>query len=240
MLAGRIRSLRFCCAARGLSRRWSSIQSCGVTFESLIPALFIGLFVLMAALAITSGIRGQKRARESLLRLAETMRLGLVEGPSKPFSGRPVPALAGNFRGREVRIHGYSTGSGKSRTHWIAISSPVRNAGGLSLRLSAENLFTRAGRKIGIQDVDVGDPEFDAKFCLKTNDAAYVRAALIPEVRRRAIEAWKTGAHGTISVEASEVKYAETGSFSRRQVVERFPALAEVVCDFGEIVDARD
>lgn len=193
----------------------------------------------MGGIAIAAGIRSQKKARENLSRLADTMRLNVIEGPAKPIVGRPAPTLAGEFRGRHVRIYSYSTGSGKTRTHWIAIAAKVRNTGGYTLAIAADNVFLKLGKLFGIEDVEIGDPEFDKRYRIKTSDKPFTRAALIPEVRNKVMAAWNAGARGTISVEKDEVKYAEIGSFTRQKAVERIPALAEIVCDFGEITEAH-
>jgi hypothetical protein len=108
----------------------------------------------------------------------------------------------------------------------------------MTLRLSKENVFTRAGRKLGIDDVETGDPAFDREFYLKSNKPDFIRVALLPEIRHRLLAAWGKGLRGSLSADASEAKYAEQGSFSDNKLCARFTAAVELVCDVGEVVEA--
>jgi hypothetical protein len=122
---------------------------------------------------------------------------------------------------------------------WCAISVSAPNPKRLTLRIAAENILTRAGHALGIDDVSIGDDIFDRQFYVKSNDPAYVRVGLLPEWRARMTALWEKGARGTISVEGDEVKYAEVGSFAKNAICERVPAAAELLCDLGEIVEAH-
>lgn len=180
-----------------------------------------------------------KKSRANLLKLAALLELNVIEKPARPIFGRPTPTLAGRYRGRDVRVFYYSTGSGKNRTQWVAISTKVNNPSGFSLKVSSENFLTRAGRTFGVGDVEIGDPAFDKRFYIKSDDADFTRAALIPEIRNKMTEAWSGGGRGAITIERNEAKYAEVGSFARKHIVERFQEMVEIVCDFGEIADAH-
>ena len=144
------------------------------------------------------------------------------------------------MRGRHVRIYNYTTGSGKNRTTWCALALAVRERGSFTLKISRENLFTRAGRMFGVDDVATGDERFDKEFYVKSNDAAYVQAALLPEVRSQIAEAWqKHGARGSFRIENGEIIYAETGSYSSRKICDRWPAMLDVAFTLADVVEAR-
>jgi hypothetical protein len=202
----------------------------GAVIFAAATAFIVGIFVL--------AIRQQKAARENLRKLAD--RLGLViSEPKKSFFSSSTPRATGNMRGRTVTVWSYTTGSGKNRVQWCAISASARNTSRLTLRVSGENFFTRVGRAFGADDVKTDDPAFDERFYVKSNDASYIRAAFISEVRARFTEAWQTGARRTVSDDGDEVKYAEHASYSRDKVCARFPALAELVCDVADVVETR-
>ncbi len=206
--------------------------------SELIPVLFGGLFVGVFALAITTAIRQRKRAAANLLRVADELRLEFRRGTARGPFGKGAPSVEGVVDGRPIRIHSYTTGSGKQRTQWCAISLTATNPGGLSLRISGENVLTKAGRAFGIDDVEVGDPVFDKTFFVKANKPEFIRAALIPEVRERFLAARRTGARGTITVEGAEVKYAEVGSFSNEKLARRIPTLVALLSDVALITGA--
>lgn len=208
-----------------------------MSLESLVPLFFIGLFATVVALILYAGARQQQRTRENLGRLADELRLEVVESGKRTVFGQPAPTLAGMVRGRRVRIYSYSTGSGKNRTQWCAIAAVVKNTSGITLRISKENVFTRVGRTFGLDDVATGDAGFDRQFYLKSNKPGFVRIAFFPEIRERFANAWNAHARGSISADGNEVKYAETGSFSKAAVCGRFPGMVELVCDVCDLVE---
>lgn len=208
----------------------------------LFPLIPIAVIAGVFALIIKLSVKQSRRARENLGRLAQALGLPppIAPASSKGFlSALALPSLTGVVRGRPMRVYNYSTGSGKSRVTWCAVSITVRNPGRLTLRVSRENVFTRIGRVFGVDDVATGDQAFDGQFYVKSNDAGYVRAAFIPEVRAQFTAAWTAGARGTITLEGDEIKYAEPGAFSSDQICARFPALADLAQVVGDIVEAR-
>jgi hypothetical protein len=202
----------------------------------LIPFVVVfGIFALVTRVAI----KQQQRVRDNLTALAQRYGLQVPETP-KGFLARMKPfAVSGTHRGRALRIYSYTTGSGKNATHWCALGLGVRNPGGFTLQIARENVFTKVGRAFGIEDANTGDKSFDDQFHLKSNDPAFVRAALIPEVRAQIAGAWKDGARGSFTVDKSEIKYAETGSFATAKICERFPALVELSYTLADVVEAR-
>ncbi len=206
--------------------------------EGVLPFVFIGIFIGVFVAVILAAKAQQRRARDNLARLAERLRLQLsVPARSGIFSSTET-SLAGSFRGRQIRVFSYHTGSGKNRTRWCAVASRIDNPAGLTLRISKENALTRAGRKIGIDDVAVGDESFDRECYVKSNQPDFIRAALLPEIRLRLTNLWQSRARGSFSIDAAEVRYAEIGAFSNGKICDRIPAIAEVVCDLGEIAEA--
>lgn len=201
----------------------------------LVPAIFLGVFGLILWGSITQS----RKTRENLGKLAATLGLECREPERRSIFSSLQTAIEGTFRGRSVRIYAYTTGSGKSRTAWCALSVLAIVPPGFSLKISGENLITKAGRIFGVDDVQTGDAAFDARFYVRTKQSGYVRAALIPEVRMRLSEAWeKLGARGSLTAEAGEVKYAEVGTFSNPKLCARFPLLLEIACDLAEIAEA--
>jgi hypothetical protein len=209
-----------------------------VDLERVLPFIFIGVVGGIFALILVAAQKQRKRARENLAKLAQRLGLQIHDPEKRSVFQSATTSLSGTFRGRQLRVFSYSTGSGKNRTQWCAIASSVNNPSGLTVRISRENVFTRVGRKIGVDDVAVGDAAFDREFYVKSNKPDFIRVALIPEVRQRITNFWNSRARGALEVSASEVKYAEVGSFATESVCARFPEAAEVVCDLGEVTEA--
>jgi len=57
-----------------------------------------------------------------------------------------------------------------------------------SLRISREHVLSRAAKKLGLRDVEVGDAAYDETFHVKTDDAEWLRERLGSELRRLHLE----------------------------------------------------
>lgn len=197
--------------------------------------LFLGTVVLV----FTVARRQAQRARRNLSKFVQEFGLPEPVQNTGFFAGFAMPSLGGPVRGRQLRIYHYTTGSGKNRTNWCALGVSVRNPGRLTLKVSRENLLTRAGRMFGVDDVATGDAVFDQEFYVKSNDAGYVQAAFLPEVRSQISAAWQQGARGTIKVEGDEIIYSEPGTFSSEKICQRWPAMIDLAYLVADVVEAR-
>jgi len=196
--------------------------------EAFGVVVFVGAFVLMLGVAVLLGRRQAKRARENLAALARDLGLQLDEKPPVLGVFAQTPTLSGDHGGRALRFFTYSTGSGKNRQTWQACGVRCENPQGLTFQLGTQNALSRLGILLGMQDVQVGDAAFDARFVVKTSDADFLRAALLPEVRAALLRCWAsraTGAH--VKLAGNEVVYAENGSFADTAVVARMKAVVE-------------
>lgn len=204
-------------------------------FPFVIPVIFVAVFVLIIRAAVVQS----RKERANLRQLADRLGLQMPDPGTKGWFATPQRRATGTFRGRSVQVYAYTTGAGKSRTSWCALSVSAAIRPGFSLKLTSENLFTKAGRLLGMDDITTGDPAFDAAFYVKSKQGSFVRAALIPEVRIRLLEVWKQHhVGGAFTVENGEVKYTEIGHFANAKICDRFPTLLELACDLAEIGEA--
>ena len=204
--------------------------------QIFVPILFAVAFLGFVSLAVILGRRQQRVVRELLGALAGRLGLELKRQPAK-LGFEPTPTVEGAHRGRNVRFFSYTTGSGKSRTLWCAVSVTAANTGGYTLDLGPENFLSRIGTALGMQDLPIGDPAFDQAFIIRSSDPAYAAAALLPEIRARLLAARHPAANGHLSVKDGEVRYAETGSFDSEARVNRMAAMLEVACDLAEVAE---
>jgi hypothetical protein len=117
------------------------------------------------------------------------------------------------------------------------VSAAIGSATGFTLELAPENLLSRIGIALGMQDIKVGDPEFDRAFVVRSNDAAYAAAALLPEIRARLLSERKQGARGHLTVKAGEARYTEVGAFADAARADRLAGILEVLCDLAEVAE---
>jgi len=64
----------------------------------------------------------------------------------------------------------YSESSGKSSTTYTRMRAPYRNKDGFNFKIYNSGFFSDIGKKFGMQDIEIGYPDFDEKFIIKGND----------------------------------------------------------------------
>jgi hypothetical protein len=103
----------------------------------------------------------------------------------------------GFWKGSKVQAHvgpwtvtldvGYSQDDGESRT--TRIRAPYVNPDGFRFKIYRKGFFSDLGKLLGMQDIEVGDPEFDEAFIIKGNDEDRVRASFSDPKIRQMIQA---------------------------------------------------
>lgn len=84
-----------------------------------------------------------------------------------------------------VTLDTYVVSTGKSAMVFTRMRAPFVNADGFRFKISRKGVFTALGKLLGMQDVEVGFPEFDDAFVIKGTDEAKLRALFgNPEIRR--------------------------------------------------------
>jgi hypothetical protein len=99
----------------------------------------------------------------------------------------------GFWKGSKVQAHvgpwtvtldmGTSDEDGESQA--TRMRAPYINPEGFRFTIYRKNLFSDLGKFLGMQDIEVGDPEFDEAFIIKGNDESKVRDLFAnPKIRQ--------------------------------------------------------
>lgn len=113
-------------------------------------------------------------------------------GPSREEIWRQVAVviggnyIAGDFwsnRSRVEAAHGqwivtldtHAVSTGKSTIVYTRMRAPYVNPGKFRFTIYRRGLFSNFGKKLGMQDVAIGDPAFDDAFIIKGNDENKLR-----------------------------------------------------------------
>lgn len=127
-------------------------------------------------------------------------------GPSREEIWQQVAAAvggtytAGDFwstRGRVEATHGQwittldtrVVSTGKSTITFTRMRAPYVNPGKFHFTIYRRGLLSNLGKKLGMQDVDIGDPAFDDAFIIKGNDENKLRRLLADARLRELISA---------------------------------------------------
>lgn len=197
---------------------------------------FLGMAVL-AGFLIWLAIRSSKQAQANFTQL--TAKLGLVAPPPQATFGITHSALqaVGERRGKRVELYTFTTGAGKSRVTWVAVSAQPRRDGGLTFEIKRQGFGSKLAEVFGAKEIQVGDPAFDDAWFIQTNRSEFFRAALLPELRLKLEAAARGAMQGKFKLEKSRVSYAETGTFADTERCGRLERAMDVVIDLADVAE---
>jgi hypothetical protein len=135
----------------------------GVFFVIFIIAAVIGVIVWGAA--------HQKKVRENWLRFAQQHGLNVTGAPNRPF-------IQGWMGSTYVTLNTEVRGSGKNRTTYTQYHASVNSPMPSGLVMHKEGFFSKVGKVLGGQDVQVGDSAIDGAFIIKGNDVNGIHTLL--------------------------------------------------------------
>jgi hypothetical protein len=69
-----------------------------------------------------------------------------------------------------VTLDTYTVSSGHSHYTFTRMRAPYVNPDGFRFKIFRRSVLSDLGRLLGMQDIEVGDPEFDEAFVIKGND----------------------------------------------------------------------
>jgi hypothetical protein len=197
----------------------------------VIPALisFI-IFLIWAA-------RGHMRkTREQVLAFAQ--RAGLRVNEQTVLGFTSVQSMEGEQAGRRLRYWTFATGTGKSRTHWVAVGVQPRATAGLTFGLTRQNFGSKLLELFGSKEIQVGDPAFDGAWFVRTNQPDFFAAALIPQIRARLMAEPAGRRSGRYELKEGVVQYVQHGHLAGTEVLahleQQLPLLHELA-DVAEV-----
>lgn len=176
--------------------------------------------------------------------LVDTLGLGVCGGePMYPNSKwlswirKPI-RLEGTYRGCFTKIYNYTVGSGKNSTTYSTVRIVGPNPKELTFNIYREGMFSKLGKIMGMQDIQTGDPTFDDKFVIKSNNPEFIKIALLPEIKSKFIDIWERHKpHGSITLKDEELHYDEVGTIRTVEIRERFGAIADLLADLRGTIE---
>jgi hypothetical protein len=88
------------------------------------------------------------------------------------WKGSKVQARVGPWT---ITLDTHTVSSGESSETYTRIRVPYVNRDGFRFTIYRAGFLTGLGKLLGMQDIEIGDPEFDAAFVVKSNDEFKVR-----------------------------------------------------------------
>jgi hypothetical protein len=112
--------------------------------------------------------------------------------------------------------------------------------GNLVFHITVQGFGSRILELFGSREIVVGDPAFDGKWFIRTNQPEFFQAALIPELRARlsaAMSDISSVRRPSFKLEAGTLVYSEAGNFANDACCTRMLALKDVMSDFTDIAE---
>jgi hypothetical protein len=103
----------------------------------------------------------------------------------------------GFWKGKKVQVHAkpwtitldtYTESTGESHVTYTRMRAPYINPEGFRFTIYRKGILSGFGKLLGMQDIEVGDPEFDEAFIIKGNDELKVVNLFADARVRRMIE----------------------------------------------------
>lgn len=69
-----------------------------------------------------------------------------------------------------ITLDTYTVSTGKTSTTYTRMRAPYVNKDGFRFKIYRKGFFSNIGKLFGLQDIEVGFPEFDEEFIIKGND----------------------------------------------------------------------
>lgn len=202
-----------------------------LTPELLVLPAMVGIVILLLWAARVHARKTHARVRD----FAQRAGLRAVEKTALGFTW--VESIEGTQMGRTIRYWTFSTGSGKSRTTWVAVGVRPRAGAALQFDLTRQTFGSKIMEMFGVKEIKVGDPVFDEAWFVRTNQPDYLAAALVPSIRARlmAAPAGRWGAR--YKLENGVVQYQEQGQLARPEVLERLEAHLPLLHELADVAE---
>ena len=88
-----------------------------------------------------------------------------------------------------ITLDTHTESSGESSVTYTRMRAPYVNPEGFRFTIYRKGFFSDLGKLLGMQDIQVGDPEFDEAFIIKGNDESKVRTLFDDPNLRRLVQA---------------------------------------------------
>lgn len=193
------------------------------------------IFLLVLGIMFAVARQQMKKAKANMAALSAQLGLELVGASGWVKLGR----LQGQFAGRTMEVFNHSTGSGKNRRSWAAVSVPVNAPASLVFTISRRiPLLDAIAKRFRKNEVATNDLPFDKDWALTSNQPDIILAALLPELRQKFVRvAGEKLYTGQLKLSEGKLQYEEEGSIGNTGTATRLGEMAPVLCEIADAVE---
>jgi len=190
---------------------------------TLLPFLIvISLLVLFGVIAYLRRQARQQAWGELAARTGLTFESGGLFSPMR---------VTGTYRGHSLTLDTFTRSTGKNSTTYTRIQMGANNPSALSLAIYDENVLSKVGKALGMQDIQTGDDELDRRFTIKGQPEPMI-ASLFTSIGLRQKLLQARSVH--VEVRGQQVYWQQRGAESN---ADHLQFLFDLLGDLAEAVD---
>ena len=148
-------------------------------FTICFPCFIFAFILVIFVLVIVAGSKRRNRLQEVLNSQAIKR-----NGTLRNFFG--YPRLEFQYNNHGVRV--YSQSGGKNSPPYTHVEVFLNLSTDFKMRIYNETMASRIGKKLGMQDIQIYNDEFDSKFMIKGSDEYIVTSILNFDVQNKLID----------------------------------------------------
>jgi hypothetical protein len=182
--------------------------------------------------AVTVGLVAAARRRQALARQADDELDALVARLDAARHGDNPPAYRGTIGTRACLLEEIESETRKLPLYLVHIRLACRSPLEFELQHQPSEMEARV-----LGDVELGDPEFDAHFLIRTTDTDAARRALTPDVRAALVEWRRRGWLERLWIVGGEVNLQGRANFRQRDAIRQIDTYLRTVTAIADRLD---
>ncbi|MBD3637990.1 MAG: hypothetical protein HUJ25_11600 [Crocinitomicaceae bacterium] len=190
-----------------------------------IIAIVIGLGLLVAIIVWAVKYTKKINKRKERFYSEFAQKHGLQHSSSK-YMMAMLNVVQGTYKGSPFTVFEKMEGSGKNKS--VVTRASFENVPfDYDFKIGKEHIFSKAGKLLGMKDIEFGDEEFDKKFLIKSKDEEKFRAFFNYKLQG-ALKELKSDLASSIRVSDGTMTYMHYGPLPNEKTFRSF----ERVVDF--------
>ncbi len=204
--------------------------------DALVIIIFIFFSVFVIGVAFGIAFWTSRKIAYQMQEFAQRHGLQYL-APSVPLFSHP--SVSGTFRKFQVSITIVKKSSGKSSVTYTVMEFSMPPDAAFPFHIYEAGFFSTLGKMFGMQDIEIGDEEFDRKFIIKCDHSDKLATLLTPALKERFHKAADQYTMWGAQCDGLKIKYEKQGAFNSPKIVGEFEDMMNLFAEIGEQLKSR-
>lgn len=144
--------------------------------------------------------------------------------------------LEGEREGRPMLFHTFTRSHGRSAVSYSQFTLKLINKVPVKFEISREGFESKIEKFFGVKDIQIGDPDFDHEFMIRSDNEPWLSEFLDKHVRTNLL-ALQSLLKGELSLKDGYLMYEEATDFVSDECRERFEKIIDLVLSLARQAD---